>query len=150
VARRGDGIAGFRDWPLGGACGYSVVPSRIVSTVLLHLLQTECKLVQVSHFKFKKSRFEGVFYGPYASRTYHESLWPDDGNCSTTSFSNFTKILNGLGVAQRSPYASLRTLGFVLDHGLNVRIFQERLMVTSCVWFHVCVVIGGVLGASYL
>jgi hypothetical protein len=71
-------------------------------------------------------------------------------NFSTTSFSNFTKILNGLGVAQKSPYAALRTLGFVLDHCLNVGIFQERLMVAFCVWFHVYLVIGGVHGASYL
>jgi hypothetical protein len=60
-----------------------------------------------------------------------------------------TKILNGLGVAPKSPYAPLHTLGFVLDLCLNVGIFQESLTDAFCVEFHVCVVIRGVHGAVY-
>ena len=56
-----------------------------------------------------------------------------------SSFPDFTKIFNGLGVAPKSPYAPLRTLGFVLDHCLNVGIFQGRLMYGFGVEFHVCV-----------
>jgi hypothetical protein len=43
-----------------------------------------------------------------------------------STFPDITKILNGLGVAPRSPYAPLRTLGFVLDHCLNVGIFSGK------------------------
>jgi len=62
-------------------------------------------------------------------------------------FPDFTKVLNGLGVAPNSPYAPLHTLVFVLDHFLNVGIFRESLMDAFCVEFHVSVVIRGVHGA---
>jgi len=38
------GVVRLRDWPLGGARAYGVVPSRIVSTALLLLLQNEMQI----------------------------------------------------------------------------------------------------------
>ena len=97
--------------------------------------------------------FDGVFMGPMAAGLNMCHCGPRMEIVRQLDlkalFPDFTKILNGLGVAPKSPYAPLHTLGFVLDHCLSVGIFQESLVDAFCVEFHVCVVIRGVHGAVY-
>ena len=51
VKGEGEGVVRLRDWPLGGARRYGSVPSRIVSTAVLLLLQNEMQISESLPFQ---------------------------------------------------------------------------------------------------